>query len=147
MNEATGSIKYFSGRFCGVVVFSLLVLFAGCDRNSTTQNKVSFEGRVWVGHLDATTKAVVIDNLVQGAVVTCENYPGSAKTGSDGSFSLTIQAVRGFSGINSDTYTLQASYNGYDETMTGYGKPGDTIKVKDFVVYQHSTSAPRRVYE
>ncbi len=130
------------------IVFLLLIAgILGCDRNSTFQNTVTFEGRVWQGIIDPTTKNVTPVSLVQGAVVACENYPGSSKTASDGTYSLTITAVRGFAGMNTDTYSLVASYNGFDETLTALGKPGDTIKVKDFVVYQHTTSAPRRIHE
>jgi len=120
--------------------------FAGCSKdNSTVQNSITFKGKVWVGHMDTTTNILIADGLVKDAVISCTNYPGSVKTGNDGSYSLDVQAVRTFSGPNSDTYTLQASYNGYDATMSVFGKPGDTIDVKDFVLYQHTiVSAPRR---
>jgi hypothetical protein len=137
-----GAMKYIK-----IVLLLLIAMASGCQRNSTFQNTVVFEGRVYSGAMNTTTNVLTVGSPVQGAVVTCENYPGSAKTASDGSYSLTISAVRGFSGINTETYTLQASYQGLDETITANGKPGDTISVRDFVVYQHTTSAPRRVYE
>jgi hypothetical protein len=122
------------------------IAFAGCNKdNSTIQNSLTFKGKVWVGHMNTTTNILIADGLVKDAVITCTNYSDSVKTAADGSYSISIQAVRAFSGVNSDSYTLQASFNGYDATMTVYGKAGETIEVKDFVLYQHTTaSAPRR---
>ena len=123
-------------------------LFSGCNRNSTFKDTVTFEGDVYSGVMNSTTSVVVVGSAMQGAVITCTNYPGSVKTASDGSYTLKVQAARTFGGINADTYTLQASCNGNDETITAYGKPGDTIHVRDFVLYQHTTtSAPRRAHE
>ena len=121
-------------------------LFTGCSKdNSTVQNSVTIKGRVYSGVMNTTTNLLIIGPVISGAEVTCTNFPGSVKTANDGTFTLTIQAVRTFSGINSDSYTVQASSNGADESITVYGKPGDTIEARDFVLYQHTTtSAPRR---
>lgn len=131
-----------------LVTFLPCFLFIGCDRNSTFQNSITFTGKVYVGHLDTTTNILITDHVQSGAIVTCTNYPGSVKTASDGSYTLGIKAMRTFSGINLDSYSIQATYGGDDETITATGKPGDTIQVRDFVLYQHTiTSAPRRTNE
>jgi hypothetical protein len=129
-----------------IVVLLLVVGILGCNRNSTFQNSVTFTGKVSYGHMDTTTSVLTKDGSAQGAVVTCNNYSDSAKAANDGSYSLNVQSVRTFSGVNSDSFTLQASWNGADETITVYGKPGDTISVREFILYKHtSTSAPRRI--
>jgi len=131
-------------KLISIILLLFIAGLSGCNRNSTFQSTITFKGTVWLGHMDTTNNILITDKVLQGAIVTCENYPGSATTAGDGSYTLNVQAVRAFSGINSDSFALQASYNGDDETITAYGKPGDTIQVRDFVLYQHTTSAPRR---
>jgi hypothetical protein len=123
--------------YCSIVTF--LLIATGCDRNSTFNDTVVFEGHVYYGHMDQTTNLLVIDAAAAGAVITCNSYSESVKSADDGSYSLTIKGARGFQGIDTETYTLQASYKGQDEKITVAGKPGDTIKVRDFIVYTHTS--------
>lgn len=115
-----------------------IIICSACQRNSTTANTITFNGYVNAGHTDTTTNVLVIDARLANAVVTCDGFPGSATTASDGSYSLNVQSVRLFQGQNADTFTLHANSSGRDEKITASGKPGDTIKVRDFVLYKHT---------
>jgi len=121
-----------------------LLMATACDRNSTFEDQLTFEGHVYYGHIDQITNLLVVDGAAAGATVTCSNYAESAKAASDGSYSLTIKGVRGFQGIDTETYSLQASFNGGDEKITVNGKPGDTIKARDFIIYKHTTESTFR---
>lgn len=136
-----GVLRYF---MFGLVLWALAM--SGCERNSTFSDSVTFQSHVYFGHMDQTKNVLVPDGPAAGAVVTCENYSDSAKAASDGSYSLTVKGVRGYKGIDTETYSLKASFYGGDEKVTAYAKPGDTIKVRDFIIYQHtSETAPRRI--
>jgi hypothetical protein len=126
---------------CVVAAILFVAGFSACQRNATTEQSVSFNGIVYNGHQDPTTSLIINDGLCANAVVSCNNYPSSTKTNASGAYNLTVSAVRTFSAPNADSYSVQASANGKDETVTVYGKPGDSIHVRDIILYQHTTGA------
>lgn len=126
------------------ILYSLFAVFTGCERNSTSEDAITFQGYVNYGHLgrDADGNAIlIIDGALSNAIVTCETFPDTAKTATDGSYSLSVKTVRRFRGFDSETYTLRAiapQISGRDEKITAIGKPGDTITVRSFVLYKHT---------
>jgi len=127
------------GYWLVAIVFA--VGLCACQRNATTEQTVSFTGTVYNGHLDPTTSLIINDGACTNAVVTCTNYPASTKASALGVYTLSVSAVRTFGAPNADSYSVQASANGRDETVTAYGKPGETIAVRDIILYQHTTEA------
>ena len=124
---------------CAVAVIVLAAGLCACQRNSTTEQTVSFQGTVYNGHQDPTTSLIINDGVCTNAVVTCTNFPASTKTGVAGTYVLSVSTVRTFSAPNADSYGVQASANGMDETVTVFGKPGETIHVRDMILYKHTT--------
>ncbi|MBN1824415.1 MAG: hypothetical protein JW803_08860 [Endomicrobiales bacterium] len=122
-----------------VCLLLFAAILAGCERNSTFSNSITFEGKVYLGQMDTTKNILIVYAPLQNATVTCDNFPEKAKTASDGSYSLSVKTVRTFRGNDSDTYTIQAFYSGGDESITVTGKPGDTVTVRDFIIYEHTT--------
>jgi hypothetical protein len=120
-------------------VFCLLALAGtGCGRNATVKDSITFQGSVLHAHTDQTTDALVNDGPADGALVSCDGFPETVRTDSAGSYNLTVRGVRRFTGLNADTFVLRSSNGVTDETITVAGKPGDTVRVRDFVLHQHA---------
>jgi hypothetical protein len=113
-------------------------LLLGCERNATFKDSITFKGSVYYGHTALGSSTVVIDNPAQNAVVSCDTFPETTKAGLDGSYELTVNAVRNFQELNADRYNLRATAQGRDEQVIAYGKPGDTIMIRDLVLYKHT---------
>jgi hypothetical protein len=124
--------------FITALILLALIIFTGCDRNATFKDTISFSGKTYVGHKDETTGKIVNDGPATDATISCESFPESTKTSSTGSYTLTITAVRSFAALNSDSYTIRAVSKGTDEKTITSGKPGDTITVRDLILYQHT---------
>jgi hypothetical protein len=121
------------------VLFFLLL--SACYRQGSINTSIIFKGQVNSGHLgqnSSGSSTLIVDGPQQNATVSCESYSGTATTAADGSYSLTIHAVRRFSGQNTDTYTLIADTgNGASEKITVSAVPGEIVPVRSFVLYKH----------
>ncbi|HAX60964.1 MAG TPA: hypothetical protein DCX95_00160 [Elusimicrobia bacterium] len=136
------------GQWILILIFNFLpltcLIFIGCER-SPFENTVEFVGKVYYGTENSDGKITVLGPLPNARVIAA-GYNGSATTDSSGKYTLEIKAHRRFSG-SSDEYTLEASgtsapdiyptANYVSEQITVYGRPGDTIKVRDFLLYKH----------
>ncbi|HBU68749.1 MAG TPA: hypothetical protein DEE98_00015 [Elusimicrobia bacterium] len=132
--------KYF--YFCVTALVSALI-FAGCqNNNSTLEDTVTFKGSVSLGQVivDANgNQTITVTGAAPNAAVVCENTGDSVKSASDGSYTLKAKAVRQFTALNAETYTLSAfDQNGGDEKITVSGKPGETVNVRGFILYKHT---------
>ncbi|MEW6556198.1 MAG: hypothetical protein AB1349_02460 [Elusimicrobiota bacterium] len=126
--------------------FLLPVFFAGCER-SPFEDTVEFVGKVYYGTETSDGKIRVLGALSNARVIAL-GYSGSDTTDPNGKYTLTIKAVRTFKGDPlAEAYTLEASGssapsvypqgNYISEQITVYGRPGDTIQVRDFILYKH----------
>ncbi|MFH0948281.1 MAG: hypothetical protein V1833_04700 [Elusimicrobiota bacterium] len=130
------------------ILLGLYTVFTGCQRNSTFEDTITFKGNVFHGHFDVDSSSqtvLIVDGYLSNANVLAEGFPDTAKTATDGSYTLSVKTVRTFKGLDYDAYTLKASASGYqsskpgsDEKITTSGKPGDIITVRDFVLYKHT---------
>ena len=139
-------MKNFFTRYLLPFTFYLLpILFTGCERGF--KRSVEFSGKVYYGTESSDGKITVLGPLPNARVIAI-GYSGSATTGSDGKYSLTVKAVRTWRGDpQSESYILEASGtsspsvypqgNYVSEQITVYGKPGDAIDVRDFILYKH----------
>jgi len=129
-----------------VCCLTLASIFTGCDR--TFDNTVEFKGKVYYGsELDAGNIAVL--GPLPNARVIVIGYQEYATTDSMGRYSLSIKTPRKFNDANGkgDIFTLEASGtsstsvypqgNYVSEQIAVYGRSGDTVQVRDFLVYAH----------
>ncbi|MFA5779215.1 MAG: hypothetical protein WC947_03680 [Elusimicrobiota bacterium] len=122
----------------------LFTAFIGCDRTFDTE--ITFEGQVYYG-TESEGKITVLGPLLNARVMVA-GHSESTATDSLGRYSLTIKAVRTYTNNNYDSYTLEASGTSspgiypsgkyVSQEMVVYGKSGDTIPVRDFLLYEHN---------
>jgi len=121
---------------CLFAVFFLLLF--SCQRNSTLSDSVTFKGAVNYGVLNSSGNIVYL-GAASSAKVVCSGFSEYATSGSDGSYTLTVNANRQFTANNADNYTLRAfDKYGADETVSASGKPGDVVSVRSFILYKHT---------
>jgi hypothetical protein len=122
-------------RRLSIVAFSVsVVLFCGCQKNVSVEEKVTIRGNVSYGAPDITTGLIKVVGAAGGADVSCAGFPESTKAGSDGNYTLSINTVRNFTAPNADTFLLNASWQGNSKTATVYAKPGDSVTASDIVI-------------
>ena len=128
-----------------VLYFLFSVFFTGCERGF--KGSVEFRGKVYYGTESSDGKVTVLGPLANARVIAV-GYSGSETTNAQGKYDLTIKAVRSWRGDPSyETYTLEASGssapgvypqgNYISEQIVVYGRPGDAIDVRDFLLYKH----------
>ena len=116
------------------IIIITAAFFSACQKNATFNEQVSINGNVSYGAVDPATGLVKVTGAANNATVSCTGFSETAKTGSDGNYTLSINTTRSFSAPNADAFSLNASWQGNSKTVTVYAKPGDTVKAGDIVI-------------
>jgi len=133
-------------KFTSIYLIFIASFFVGCG--SSLETTIEFKGRVYYGY-DAGESKIGVLGPLNNAKVIAIGHPEFATTGNNnkGEYTLTIKTSRKFNNVNGDQYILEASGTAFpsiypqgnyvSEQITVYGKPGDTIQVRDFIVFKH----------
>jgi len=118
--------------------------FVGCG--SSLETDIEFKGKVYYGY-DAGQSQIGLLGPSANSRVIAVGYPEYATTDSQGRYTLTVKSTRKYNNILGDQYILEASGtsspsvypqgNYVSQQITVYGKPGNTVQVRDFVIYEH----------
>jgi hypothetical protein len=114
---------------CAAICF----IMDACVKNNTT-----FKGRVYWGIKKG--EQIEIKGPCSGAFITCKGYSNYTNSDNNGAYTLTLNTVRMFDWRNYDEYGLIVAWEQGSAEMSAYGKPGDTIYVKDFLIIRGTTT-------
>lgn len=117
------------------------VVFAaqGCSRPPAAAG-MEFRGRVLYG-VENSSGAIIVLGALPGARVILVNDNTSVVTDASGNYNMAASVPRSFVGNNVEQYTLEAvapvAWAGTSQRQGVTGRPGDTIYVRDFVLFKH----------
>lgn len=140
------SLKKMKKNLLFIAFVSLSVTFLSCER-SPFATTIEFQGQVFYGVISSTeTNTIEVRGPLKDARVVLVGTSAETTTNEKGEYVLRVEVFRRFHTPAYENYTLEASGTSSSSYPTGkyisqritvQGRPGDIIKVRDFLLYKH----------